>query len=226
MPGAPWTARPRALADAHIEMIGVWDTVGAMGIPGAVFGNQDAEEYRFRNKALHPDVRAGYHAIAIDERRRQFKPTLWDAPAPNQIIEQVWFAGVHGDVGGGKRVRRSSLSEITLAWMVDKAVAHRIQLSSEADYPHLLMSKASADCPMRTSWRPYRGRPAHRSIPQGATIANSVAARMSANRRYRPEMLIDPMTRTLGRGYPLADVVAISPTTSIPLTPDLERTAS
>jgi hypothetical protein len=68
-------------------------------------------------------VRHAYPAIAIDERRRPFRPTLWepnqDKPPENQTLEQVWFAGVHCDVGGG--YRDPSLSEIPLLWMADRA---------------------------------------------------------------------------------------------------------
>lgn len=225
-PGMPWTHRPADFVDAHIEMIGVWDTVGAMGVPGALFGNQIPAEIKFQNRTLHPDVRAGYHAIAIDERRRQFVPTLWDAPAPGQTIEQVWFTGVHCDVGGGRRLRSTSLSEITLAWMVDKAIRHGVAVTSTADYQRLLMPQGSAGVPMRTSWRPWWGLPVDRVVPSAATVANSVAARMSEDRRYRPVRLIDPTTRALGNGYPQVDVVSMA-SAAPPETPhDLERTGS
>ncbi|MGV9712776.1 DUF2235 domain-containing protein [Gordonia sp. NPDC003424] len=205
--GVRWAARPAELIDAHVEMIGVWDTVGTLGVPGALFGHQDAEKYGFLDTALHRDVRAGYHALSIDEKRRQFTPTLWDAPAPGQVIEQVWFAGVHCDVGGGGRARKTSLSEITLGWMMTKARDHGVQLTPNAAYPHLLMPPLSAGVPMRTSWRPYWGWPVERTIPAHATIANSVAARVTENRHYRPKRLIDPITRRLATTFPLAAVV-------------------
>ena len=65
-------------------------------------------------------VENAYHALAIDERRTPFEPTLWmHKPKPGQTIEQVWFCGVHSDVGGGYPER--GLSDITLDWMIGKA---------------------------------------------------------------------------------------------------------
>src|SRR5579862_783569 len=88
------------LADAKIRMIGVWDTVGSLGIPSLV-GAVDPIAYGFLDTSLHPDVLNAYQALAIDERRREFPPTLWtSAPLAGQTIEQVWFIGVHCDVGG------------------------------------------------------------------------------------------------------------------------------
>ncbi|MGV9858274.1 DUF2235 domain-containing protein [Gordonia sp. NPDC003425] len=184
-----WVDRPAGFVDAHIEMIGVWDTVGTLGVPGALFGHQDQQRYGFLDTALHRDVRAGYHALAIDERRRQFQPSLWDSPAPGQIIEQVWFAGVHCDVGGGGMADEPSLSDITLAWMLERADRHRIALTTDATTNRLLLPKSSALAAMRRSWRPYWGPPVTRTIPVGATIANSVAVRMESDPQYRPVRL-------------------------------------
>lgn len=98
-----------------IQFIGVWDTVGALGIPG-----HDSHKYAFHDTELSGSVRHAYHALAIDERRGPFKPTLWDfMPKPDQKIEQVWFAGVHSDVGGG--YAEVGLSDIAMQWMLDKA---------------------------------------------------------------------------------------------------------
>ena len=66
------------------------------------------------------EVANGYHALAIDEVRRDFPPCLWDEPAADgQTIEQVWFAGVHSDIGGWYDER--GLSNLTLHWMLEKA---------------------------------------------------------------------------------------------------------
>ncbi len=85
----------------EIAMVGVWDTVGALGIP-AIFGGVDMLRYAFLDTSLHPCVKNAYHAVSIDERRREFPATLWSgAPAAGQTIEQVYFTGVHCDIGGG-----------------------------------------------------------------------------------------------------------------------------
>ncbi|MGD0098634.1 MAG: DUF2235 domain-containing protein, partial [Terracidiphilus sp.] len=81
------------LAPAAIEMVGVWETVGALGIP-AIFGGVDESEYGFLDTTLHPNVKNGIHLVALDEQRAQFPATLWSSPpAPGQTIEQLWFSG-------------------------------------------------------------------------------------------------------------------------------------
>ena len=96
------TLKDNHMFDARITMVGVWDTVGSLGIP-SVLGLVDPFVYGFLDTGLHPDVRNAYQALAIDEKREQFPPTLWtSAPADGQTVEQIWFTGVHGDVGGGE----------------------------------------------------------------------------------------------------------------------------
>jgi len=115
----------------EIAFLGVWDTVGALGIPLVGLRALTRRRYRFHDTELTGIVRRAYHAVAIDERRRAFEPTLWtNAPKPGQQIEQVWFAGAHSDVGGGYDDR--GLSDITLAWMLDKA--RRAGLSFKEEY--------------------------------------------------------------------------------------------
>src|SRR5579862_9399075 len=115
------------LFDAKLTMVGVWDTVGSLGIP-AIFGGVSPLIYGFLDTNLHPDVLNAYHAMAIDERRVEFPATLWtppNPPVPGQTIEQVWFCGVHCDVGGSypDDPNGTALSDLTLAWMMSKASA-------------------------------------------------------------------------------------------------------
>jgi uncharacterized protein (DUF2235 family) len=108
--------------EIEIEFVGVWDTVGAMGIPvGGIPLPFMAKYLRFHDTQLSSHVRAAYHALAIDEQRGPFTPTLWEQQekAENQTLEQVWFAGVHCDVGGG--YDDPALSEIPLLWMVERS---------------------------------------------------------------------------------------------------------
>lgn len=106
--------------DVPIKCVGVWDTVGALGIPGhlnALF----ARFYQFQDTDLGVGIENAFHALAIDEHRPEFVPTLWRkaAGAPStQRLEQVWFAGAHSDVGGG--YGEHGLSDVALAWMVDR----------------------------------------------------------------------------------------------------------
>ena len=107
-------------ADAEIRFLGVWDTVGALGIPGGLFSPENAKKFAFHDTGPCAAMKRGCHALAIDEHRHEFVPTLWTEPAPDGVkIEQVWFAGAHADVGGGYVTRE--LADIPLVWMAKKA---------------------------------------------------------------------------------------------------------
>jgi len=104
-----------------IKCIGVWDTVGALGNPLLLKGIT-TERHRFHDYRLSFSVLNAFHAIAIDEKRRHFKPALWQQKASNtgtQLLQQVWFTGVHTNVGGGYPA--TGLSDISLEWMMEKA---------------------------------------------------------------------------------------------------------
>jgi uncharacterized protein (DUF2235 family) len=108
----------------RVRFIGVWDTVGSLGIP---FSNVPLvslinKRWAFHDTELNSHVDAAFQALAIDEKRPPFEPTVWcrqpDAP-PAQRLEQVWFPGVHSNVGGGGA--DTALSDITLQWIVERA---------------------------------------------------------------------------------------------------------
>jgi hypothetical protein len=104
-----------------IRFIGVWDTVGALGIPDdlALMNLLDKpEKWRFHDTTLGESVRTARHAIALDEMRASFTPTLWEH-GEGRDVRQVWFPGVHSDVGGGYADCR--LSDGALRWMIDEA---------------------------------------------------------------------------------------------------------
>ena len=114
--------------ETNIHFMGVWDTVGELGIPLAAFNGIDNEWCGFHDTSLSATVENGFQALAIDENRKSFAPTLWTGqPAPWQAIEQRWFIGTHANVGGGFYDDR--LSNITLAWMCKKAASCGLQLS-------------------------------------------------------------------------------------------------
>jgi uncharacterized protein (DUF2235 family) len=110
--------------DIAVKFIGVWDTVGSLGIPNHIADHFLGELYKFHDARLSTTVENAYQALAIDEKRGDFRPALWerqaDAP-PSQVLEQVWFPGVHCDVGGG--YIESGLSDCALEWMIEKAGA-------------------------------------------------------------------------------------------------------
>ncbi|WLT31686.1 DUF2235 domain-containing protein [Geothrix sp. PMB-07] len=99
-----------------LQAVGVWDTVGAMGIPVYASGGARQDAFRFADTKLSPKVLNGFHAVALDERRIDFSPTLWDA---DTRIVQVLFPGAHADVGGGYPTvhQESGLSDGALKWM-------------------------------------------------------------------------------------------------------------
>lgn len=113
-----------------IKFIGVWDTVGALGAPTPILGRLTRRKVGFHNTQLGNEVQNAYHALAIDERRRPFQPNLWTGkPADGQTIEQVWFAGVHSNVGGG--YRNCGLSNITLKWLTGRASQHGLEFTEQ-----------------------------------------------------------------------------------------------
>jgi len=195
---------------AVIAMIGVWDTVGSLGLP-AVFGGIDVTRYAFLDTTLHPDVKYACHAVSIDERRREFPATLWsnaNAPAPGQVIEQVYFAGVHCDVGGG--YPETGLSDITLGWMMKKAAAHGVEFD-----PAVYQAYTSIDCKhaldqKHESWS-MKWAPARlRDIADNASISNSVQMRLRHDAAYTPDNL-KHNAGVLAAGYSVADVVLLAP---------------
>jgi uncharacterized protein (DUF2235 family) len=107
--------------DTAIKFVGVWDTVGALGLPvhEIWFGS---DFYRFHDTQLSAIVSNAFHAVAIDEHRPDFAETMWDvnkAPLPGQRVEQTWFPGAHADVGGG--YKDGKLYQAPLRWMQDRA---------------------------------------------------------------------------------------------------------
>jgi hypothetical protein len=107
-----------------IFFLGVWDTVGSLGVPFGPLRMFTMRKYAFHDTDLSGSVTYAYQALAIDERRGVFTPTLWTRPkeraeiAP-QTLQQVWFAGCHSNIGGG--YDESGLSDISFLWMASKA---------------------------------------------------------------------------------------------------------
>ncbi len=109
--------------EPRVHFMGVWDTVGALGVPilGPGWANVLGRRWQFHDTDLSTRVNLAYQALAIDEDRGPFVPTLWNRQegAGTQVLEQVWFAGVHSDVGGG--YPDPSLAELPLLWLADRA---------------------------------------------------------------------------------------------------------
>ncbi|HYC52322.1 MAG TPA: DUF2235 domain-containing protein [Gemmatimonadaceae bacterium] len=113
--------------ETPIKCIGVWDTVGSLGVPtGGPIGALTRRRYGFHDVRLSRYVEHAFHALAIDERRKPFAPTIWGVresdvskPGRTQVVEQVWFPGVHSNVGGG--YADTSLSNLAFLWMLNRA---------------------------------------------------------------------------------------------------------
>ena len=111
-----------ARQDTRVRFIGVWDTVGALGVPDTLpFFNlfDRPNKCFFHDTSLGNNVEIARHAVALDEIRASFAPTLWTSHNNKSDVAQVWFPGVHGDVGGG--YAQTGLSDGALHWMVTEA---------------------------------------------------------------------------------------------------------
>ncbi|MEK6284406.1 MAG: DUF2235 domain-containing protein [Acidobacteriota bacterium] len=160
------------------HFIGVWDTVGSLGW---VYSKR-----KFFNTRLNKDVAHGYQAISIDEKRKKFPITLWEEEdlQPGQNVAQVWFAGVHSDVGGWYEQR--GLSDIALIWMLENAQREGLRLK-DGWKEKLKPDPLSEIHESRTGfWRAWR--PAMRKIPEGAKIHTSVLKRIEADKGYKPRL--------------------------------------
>jgi uncharacterized protein (DUF2235 family) len=119
-------------AEIRIKFIGVWDTVGALGIPsGPLSWLNGLIRLRFHDVKLSSYVENAFQALAIDERRRPFKPAIWEQQehARAQRLEQAWFPGVHTNVGGG--YADSGLSDVAFLWMKERAASCGLAFDEE-----------------------------------------------------------------------------------------------
>jgi uncharacterized protein (DUF2235 family) len=198
--------------DCPVHFIGVWDTVSSVGwVYNAV---------TFPSTTNNPQLKTVRHAISIDERRAFFRQNLF-SPAPHQDVEQVWFPGVHSDVGGSYPEDESQLSKGALEWMVCEA--ERAELKVNADVKAAVLGgqapyvKADATGKLhkslkglwwiaevwpklhrkkvgdkwRTGIRFNLGR-RRRPIPDGSLVHVSVEQRMNGIASYRPKNLCPP----------------------------------
>jgi glutathione S-transferase len=165
-----------------VTAVGVWDTVGAYGIPVYnPFHVSRLDIFKFANTTLSPSVENGFHAVAIDEERTDFVPTLWDDRAG---VEQVWFGGAHADVGGG--YPGPVLPLYALGWMVD-----RLREAGAIFVADLPPGPASFEA-IHRPWEehPFKGLPHQaRAIPAGARFHRSVQMMLDTVPGYAPKSL-------------------------------------
>lgn len=195
------------------HFIGLWDTVSSVGW---AYERQNFP-FTFRN----PDVGIVRHAISIDERRAKFRTNKWGFPEDGQDVRQVWFVGVHSDIGGGYPEAESGLSKLALQWIVDEA-CHSGLLCSAAAYDEVVLGvggQYAAPSPRATlhnsltgawtflEWIPlprwnaakerdelYTYHSQSRSIAEGSVVHQSVIDRMRDIPDYRPQNLTKAYT--------------------------------
>ncbi|MCB0210323.1 MAG: DUF2235 domain-containing protein [Anaerolineae bacterium] len=162
----------------NVKFIGVWDTVGALGIPATKLNWIGRKRFAFHDVKLSPNIKYAYQALAIDERRKIFKPALWDVnPCAQQQVEQVWFAGTHANVGGG--YVDTGLSDITLEWMITKAKEAGLQFDPEYISRHINPTSSGELRNSRAGLAKILYRKQDRTIAKGSTIHQSVNQRES-----------------------------------------------
>jgi uncharacterized protein (DUF2235 family) len=180
-----------------IKFIGVWDTVGSLGNPLFLNGIL-SKRNQFHDTELSSKIENAFHALAIDEKRKNFMATLWHQQ-PNtvgQVLEQVWFIGVHSDVGGG--YLQAGLSDIALNWMLEKARACNLNFENITGYP----TSSGIVHESRKGFYTLQKknlRPIEQKIPnQGdtkETLHPSVIERYKNDSDYRPKNLVDYFKR-------------------------------
>ncbi len=182
-----------------IEVLGVWDTVGALGIPISFLKKFTNKFLQFHDTKINNEVTNAFHALAIDEQRETFRPSLWDITKKNenQNIEQVWFSGVHSDVGGGYVERHHS--DIAFKWMVDK-VRTMLELD-DSSYPY----KPDVSKKIHDSFKIYYGRKERRVA--SATDVHKPVVHASVKEKtgklplYKPLSLVDIEDRATLKPY-------------------------
>jgi len=146
------------MANCHqrieIEMIGVWDTVKSLGLNAPMLWRLSEQAHSFHNHDISTIVKNGFHALAIDETREAYAPVMWSSDdAFTGRLEQVWFAGTHGDIGGqlGGFEPARPLANIALVWML--GCAEEVGLPLPSGWRDRFVQDPHA--PSQGTWRGY-----------------------------------------------------------------------
>ena len=201
---------------AKVKVIGVWDTVGSVGLAAGNIPGISRSTFDYLQTGLRIHILNGYHALAIDEHRNDFAPTLWDVRHPkdqNAVIaqtrplssvEQRWFVGAHANVGGGYQT--DLLAQAPLRWMMKKAESQGLSFRSEVNLDGDALKAPIADSyksfgsglyakvfpPLyRTIGREPDVREDGSHINVNETIDASVFERWRADPTYRPANLAE-----------------------------------
>lgn len=219
--------RRKAITGVKIKCVGVFDTVGALGVPDDALNWIGRSRFSFHDTRLGTTIENAFHAVALDEHRQAFRATMWERPfneAGDEFlnVQQVWFAGAHSDIGGGyAEDDHPELGRITLGWMT----ARLRQLGVAFDMARLRkrlsgLDAAAVEGEVHDSWSPMyriadnyrrhfrpvagkgvrgseRGTPQLMYDPIRECIHRSVLDRCLARRNYRPKSL-SAVTYTIG----------------------------
>ena len=161
-----------------VAFVGVWDTVGSLGIPFGRLQGISRSSFGFLSTGLYQSIQSAYQALAIDEHRPDFMPTLWTKrihhdgrPAvpdrPLTDVEQRWFCGAHANVGGG--YPGDMLAQIPLRWLMSKASQHGLAFREEVEPDPAALSAPITDSYGDFLWGKYRWLPGRRA-PYQRTI--------------------------------------------------------
>jgi len=195
-----------------IQMVGVWDTVGSLGIPAFGISGVSRKTLNWLHTGMRQCILHGFHALAIDEHRKSFEPTLWTfregikaKPRPMFSVEQRWFAGAHANVGGG--YTQDFLAQPPLRWLIEKAtgLGLKMRYGVAIDGDIHTMDIADSYGAFLGGIYKYFSKPYHRNIgiaPQtdelgnthhtiNETIDASVFERWRVRADYRPESVIE-----------------------------------
>jgi uncharacterized protein (DUF2235 family) len=192
-----------------MHLVGVWDTVSSIGWVW--------DPLKLPYTARNPDMMHGRHATSIDERRCYFRNNMWGSPFPGQDIKQVWFSGVHSDIGGSYPSAEAGLSQIALQWMLCEAVSLGLLVDPQRAADILNGTSPYSAIPpnplqrvhrslnkwwwlleifphsyydstlQKKRWRIPLGAP--RTIPPGSVVHESVWQKLSADPTYHPPNL-------------------------------------
>ena len=180
--------------ETRITCIGVWDTVGALGIPpGPLAVLNGLFRLSFHDVRLSSWVDNAFQALAIDERRRPFRPSIWQQQqGSKQTLEQVWFPGSHANVGGG--YADTGLSDIAFEWMARRAIGCGLEL--EFPPPGIgFAPNAAGELRDSMTWLYRLWVPLVREVSDGGRfptferISDAASEREKAVPEYRPENL-------------------------------------
>lgn len=145
-----------------IKFLGVFDTVAALGIPNKWLSTllDRFFPHKFHSFDLSDSVEFARHALSIDEERKTFLPILWlrlKDGQPKDRLKQVWFCGVHTDVGGG--YKEEELSNFSLRWMINEAKTKGLLIYEKApEYQRFLSSEKNIDGTMHNEQIGFSGK--------------------------------------------------------------------